>query len=287
MPNLLVFEALQSKDHMNACRYALLKYLQLHNLKPPPDIQVMVYTDRPMQLEAFSPFFPFFQMKEISTREIKAWQGPRSVPGRLQLQIVREVLAHVDCNLVYCTPATYITRPLDPVFNEIGAGRTFLLGPLPKSATFRTAKLSSNGKPLPLTAGAALWDASAVGLSSRFSYIAEEATEVIDGLDKPLKKEFAGPAAISYAFEKQGEPQPLKDYILQYRNFTEFYWLLDQFFTRNAEESIPNLVRLAHHLDACTLREGKKEFQNLPLLRKIARTLTGKQWSIRQFDKKT
>jgi hypothetical protein len=65
MANVLVFEASQTMDKVNACRYALLKYLEAYNLKPPPHIAIYVYTDQPALFESFIPFFQQFAIREI------------------------------------------------------------------------------------------------------------------------------------------------------------------------------------------------------------------------------
>ena len=57
MPNAILYQAYGGTDFINECRYSLLKYLQVYNLKPPASTGIYIHTD---QEHLFSDFLPFF-----------------------------------------------------------------------------------------------------------------------------------------------------------------------------------------------------------------------------------
>src|SRR4051812_39102315 len=120
MANVLVFDASENINKVNSCRYALLKYLGVYNLKPPPGIEVYVYTDQPAYFEAFIPFFSKFCIKEISRTQIREWKGPDNFSQRVKIEIMREIFDNVSGNLLFLDRDTYITGPVEPVFEALG-----------------------------------------------------------------------------------------------------------------------------------------------------------------------
>lgn len=167
MANVLLFEAAQNIDKINKCRYALLKYLEAYNLKPPADVAVVVHTDQPAFFESYIPFFHKFEIKGIVETQIKKEGGKDNF-------------------------------------------------------------LNSN--------------------------------ESKDSIQVPQ----------------------LKDY----DKLKEFGQLLFAFFKKNEEESIPNLIKLARHLDIDAIQKDKKEYDALPFYKKWLQTLSGKKWSIKKYEKK-
>lgn len=79
---------------------------------------------------------------------------------------------------------------------------------------------------------------------------------------------------------KNGVTENSEGTIAVYENFPEFYSLLRQFFKKNYEESIPNLVKRAHAIDAKQIEAEKKKFLELPRLSRWIKTITGRGWSI-------
>ena len=70
MPNAILYQAYGGTDFINECRYSLLKYLQVYNLKPPASTGIYIYTD---QEHLFSDFLPFFHKLEfISLKKRKS-----------------------------------------------------------------------------------------------------------------------------------------------------------------------------------------------------------------------
>ncbi|MBD0333032.1 MAG: hypothetical protein ICV66_10275, partial [Chitinophagaceae bacterium] len=74
--------------------------------------------------------------------------------------------------------------------------------------------------------------------------------------------------------------------IEHYENLPELRTLLRQFFTRYQEESIPNLVKLVHSINAKEIQDEKRKFTSLPIASRWIRKLMGKGWSISNYQKK-
>ena len=62
--------------------------------------------------------------------------------------------------------------------------------------------------------------------------------------------------------------QTMDNKIISYHNFPKFKNLLRLFFKKNEEESIPNLVKLAHHIDAEAILQEKKYYDGQPFVKK-------------------
>lgn len=86
----------------------------------------------------------------------------------------------------------------------------------------------------------------------------------------------------SYPVNKLDE-QPDRN-IKCYKELKEFKFLLKDFFGRYQEESVPNQVKLMHHVDAKEIEREKREFERLPLAAKWLRKFMGKGWSIGNYQ---
>ena len=80
--------------------------------------------------------------------------------------------------------------------------------------------------------------------------------------------------------------QFLKGRFKDFKDLPEFKELLQLFFSKNEEESIPNLVKLIHHLDVETIQKDKVRYARLPFYKKWMNQLLGKEWSIKKYGNK-
>jgi hypothetical protein len=78
----------------------------------------------------------------------------------------------------------------------------------------------------------------------------------------------------------------LSEFFVLYDPSQEFSRLLQYFFKRYQEESVPNQVKLIHHIDARTIEREKKQYDQLPFYLKWIKKLTGKNWNIANYKKK-
>jgi hypothetical protein len=100
-----------------------------------------------------------------------------------------------------------------------------------------------------------------------------------------MKRETAEEAALSYVLQQYGA-HPASGWLTDYSGFPEFKKLLQLFFSKNEEESIPNLVKAVHHLDAEQIRKQKESYNEQPLFRRILNRFTGKGWSLKKYENK-
>ncbi len=247
MQNFILYLAYNDEGYINQCRYALLKYLSLYNLKPPAETGVIISTDQPALFEAYSSFFSFFKM---NTGAVISDKQP--VTAKLKLDVIKNVMNSYQGNFLYCDTSTYIVKPPELMFENIKNGIIYcdLIGK--KSKNIQTPHI--------------------IGLNSDHykNFIADSAslTGILD------------------SFTSQMPVQSSYEYIYSYSMFTEFTELLNIFFKINEEESIPNLIKLINHVDVENIKNQKNLYQQLPVYKKLLNALTGKRWSIKNYQNK-
>ncbi len=297
MGNVLVLEALQSMDKVNTCWYSLLKYLEVYNLNPPATTSVFVYTDRPAFFESFIPFFHRFQIKEVPQTQLNEWQGKHPLPERVNIEILLDVLAHQSGNVLFLDSNTFTTAPLENVFKKMEEGHFLLHShrrPMNNSTDPELAQLerflaqgSIEQDGQKLTIGQLrIWNSYAIGLNRRHKAVVEDALRLINLTYMQFPHAAVIPFALSHCFQKTGVVSPAADCVYHYGKLKEFHQLLHLFFKKNQEESISNLVKRLHVLDAPSIQKQKNRFQALPFYKKWLQIMTGKNWNIKQYEKK-
>lgn len=276
MPNHLLFQA-YTPLQVAGCRYFLLKYLSLYNLKPPAQTGVIIYTNQPVAFEGFTNFFPQFQMPDVL---LNAPGG-----GLTQAAVLQQALLQHSGNMLYCDAGTYPLQPLEPLFADIEKGALYLHEPCQEKERKRAVKTPSR-RNRPTTVAAPpnsvnLWQAGVAGINSRKSDLIlklREAENAQPGL--------AADALFTKTFGAAGKIKIAAKYIFSYSELPEFGALLETFFKKTEEESIPNQVKLAHHLDAAAVQKQKEAYRQQPLFKRWLQIITGKRWSVTQYEKR-
>ena len=106
MPNYILYHA-ATPDDVNATAYALIKHLGNYNLKPPADEKLVVFTNDPARLEAYSTFFSSFTFRPATTDA---------------LNTLRQFSSGEKASLLYFGPAIYPVLPLQSIFHSIEKG---------------------------------------------------------------------------------------------------------------------------------------------------------------------
>jgi hypothetical protein len=289
MQHSILYLAYGPAAYINECRYSLLKYLEVYKLKPPASVNLIVYTDQPASFEAFTPFFHHFEMKEISQTLVKEWQGDKDLAHRVKLKAMQEFFEHREGSLLCCDSNTYITAPLEPIFSDLENNTFYLLPSQSRLSDPRFSRMRKYLEALPEfehQGAMQLWKDGVIGLNHQSKQVLEEALQMTDGFATEFPKQFIGPVSLTFLLQKHGAVKSASPQIEHYSDVKEFRSLLDLFFQKNTEESIPNLVKLVSHLNAGVILKSKKAYENLPFLRKWLLALSGKKWSIKQFEKK-
>jgi len=298
MQNYLLYQAYGGISHINECRFSLLRYLSVYNLHPPAHTAVTIYTDEPARFELFSSYFPLFEMRSVSQPEIDKWRGEHGFTHRVKIEILNDFFNKYQGNVLYCDTDTYAVQPLEPLFADIENGAAIMHqyeGIIDKEATpslhkwdafLRDKTFSYNGKQLTFFNHMKMWNAGVIGLNNSEKHIVEDVLALTDVIYKQFRKHIAEQFAFSYCLQQNGKVTSASDYIVHYWNLKEFRFLLNTFFQKNEEESIPNLIKLSSHLDTITIQEQKEHYQQLPAFKKLLLTLAGKNWNIRQYQHK-
>jgi hypothetical protein len=275
MPNYLLFQA-YTPQQVAQCRYFLLKYLSIYNLKPPSDTAIFVYTNDPVSFEGFLNFVPQFQMPNAASASTLTRTG-----------VLHEFLQHHSGAVLFCDTATYPLQPLEHLFADICKGALYLHSPRSIAETELTRALRRFTSPRDKTAITIaappptkinVWQAAVVGLHSQQKELIATLQERPDLNDATLDYNY------TKVFQERGKIKSAAKYIYTYSNLPEFSQLLEAFFRKNDEESIPNQVKLVHHIDAAAILQQKEAYSRQPLFKKWLQLISGKRWTIRQYE---
>jgi hypothetical protein len=282
MPNQLLFHA-YNRQQVAECRYFLLKYLAVYNLKPPAGTAVVIYTDQPVAFEGFINFFAHFQMPDVLLNA--------SPNAMTKVAVLQQALLQYSGNLLYCDTATYPLQGLEHLFADIEKGALYLHAPQRQKENELNAALrkftSRRDKtmapiPEPPDAHVTVWHAAVVGISDREKELIAQLAPEAPASQNDLALDYL----FTNVFGEAGKIKSAAKYIFDYSALKEFSQLLETFFKKNEEESIPNQVKLVHHLDAATVQQQKEAYRQQPLFKKWLQVLTGKKWTIRQYESK-
>lgn len=284
MSNYILYLAAGNTDNINECRYSLLKYLALYNLKPPSNITIVVNTDSPAIFESFDPFFEKFELEEI--RE----------PFPEKMRLVNKTLESKQGNLLYMDVDSYFMTPVDSHFESLQGGNLLFYKKKPvdqnnEAQIQKIKELFSNNsiivedEQIPYLQYKDFYSTELIGVNSRsLPYLKK-----VSGLYSKLATHLPGLISEEFActyFTSDAPVQTVEKKVTSYRNFPQFKNLLRLFFEKNQEESIPNLVKLVHHIDANTILAEKKRFDRQPFVKKLLSALTGKAWSVHKYQNK-
>jgi len=111
MPDHLVFHAASTAE-IHQCAYALLKYLNIYNLKPPAGQAVVIYTTAPARLDMYGTFFPQFDLRETSA-------------DKSSLDCLRDFCGLHQGPVLFLGEQTYPIAELDTLFAAIGDGQVY------------------------------------------------------------------------------------------------------------------------------------------------------------------
>lgn len=298
MQNALLYQAYGGQDFVNECRYSLLKYLQVYNLTPPAHTGIVVYTDMPNAFADFQPFLPYLSTRPLTKDRVQQWRGTINFVHRVKIEMLIDFLRTFEGNVLYCDTDTYLTAPIQPVFEAIGKGVFYLHayeGVIDKTVSpsfhkwetfLSNTPIHFNDKPLQFSQTLKMYNAGTVGLSHANKAILPDVLALTDAVYAKFPKHIAEQFAFSYCMQTSGTVQTAEDEVAHYWNLKEFRRLLQRFFTANAEESIPNLIKKLNAIDAMAIQTEKNAFEKLPFLQRLIRQLSGKAWKIAPYEKR-
>jgi hypothetical protein len=276
MPKYLLFLA-YTKQQVAQCRYFLIKYLALYNLKPPTDTTAVIYTSDPVNFENFGNFFKHFEMPDIAGNTFT------------RTTALHHFFHQHSGVVLFCDTATYPLQPLEHLFADIEKGALYLHSP----KRYSENELTKARRPFsnlrdktethiatPTPAHINVSHAAVVGMNGQHQEL----------LTKLLHEESiaATPLALDYSYTKifseAGNIKSAAKYIFEYSSLPEFSQLLETFFKKNEEESISNQIKLLHHIDAAAIQQQKEQYLQQPLFKKWLQIITGKKWTIKQYE---
>ena len=298
MQNAILYQAYGGSDYVNECRYSLLKYLQVHNLTPPADTVLVIYTDTPDVFSDFAPFFHHLRTLPLTKEAAQRWRGPSNFVHRLKIEMLIDFLSRFEGNVLYCDTDTYLTAHIDPIIDDLEAGSFYMHqyeGTIDKSENpsfhkwerfLSTTPVSYNNQQVQFDKSLKMYNAGVVGLNSRHKELLQDVLALTDAVYAKFPKHIAEQFAFSYCLQKGGTIKTADHLVAHYWNLKEFRQLLKTFFTLNAEESIPNLIKKLHVMDAMAIQHEKNAYEDLPFLQRLVKNIRGKGWKIAQYQKR-
>lgn len=91
-------------DEVYKTAYSVLRFLDVYNLKPSPDVALVVYTHRPEMLEAYGSFFNSFELKPLP-------------PDKTKEALVQQIKEDRQ-NMLYLDANEYPVNTIDHLFSE-------------------------------------------------------------------------------------------------------------------------------------------------------------------------
>jgi hypothetical protein len=298
MQNFILYIAHTDLGYINECRFSLLKFLSVYNLKPPADTAVVIYTDHPALFENFIPFFYRFEIEEVTGERIKEWKGEKGYIHRAKLKMTQDFFSKYTGNLLFFDTDTYITSPIQDIWKDIEAGGLYMhqcegvidqkQNPeFKKWDTFlQKAEVWFGGKKFMYSPQFQIWNSGVLGLHSSYAQLMEDIILLTDSIYQQFPKHITDQVAWSYCLQSAGTIKSAQKQVKHYWNLKEFRNLLHLFFKKNEEESIPNQVKAAYHIDAAAIQQQKEVYKKLPFYKKWLAAVTGSKWTIQQYQKK-
>ncbi len=291
--NTIVYLAHTKQSYIDECRFSLIRFLSVYNLQPPPDIKIVVVTDRPSFFELFTSHFLNFKIIEISTGQIKEWSRNYQYVYRIKLKVLQDI--QHDGNLLFFDTDTYILGPLQPLLKTIASGTAYMHqkeGTLDSASFYKWKRFLQNNavaygnKTMQYDDSIEIWNSGVVGLPQQYKPLLTEALHLTDALFTKFPKHIAEQVALSYCLQGATSIHAANNYVAHYWHLKEFSLLLSRFFKTNSEESVANLVKLSHHINAMAIQADKEAFQHLPVWKRWVQTVTGNGWRIDKYEKK-
>ncbi|HYC30617.1 MAG TPA: hypothetical protein VEB42_17395 [Chitinophagaceae bacterium] len=296
--NYITYLAHGNIGYINECRFSLLKFLQVYNLYPPADLGVIIYTDQPQAFENFIPFFKSFHLEPINQSILTTWIEGTNYVHRAKTKMIQDALTKHPGNLIFFDTDTYVTGPIEDMWSDIDQGIVYMHlkeGIIDRKVNkyfykwdrfLERASIRYGTKSFVYDKNFAIWNSGVMGLSVNHLPVLDDVLLLIDSIHQQFPKHITEQVAVSYCFGEAYTIKASECKVAHYWNLKEFRHLLTTFFARNLEESIPNLVKKAHHIDALSMMQQKHAFKQLPSLQRLFKSITGSAWNISRYEKK-
>ena len=289
MTNALVFDGANDMACKCGCRFALLKYLEVYNLNPPDNIAVLVYTDEPALFENFIPFFKSFHINEL----IKEKPQNDKQQAVSRLHFLQRAADRIDGNLLFLDKGFYTEGSLQDIFSSLENGMFYLQQAEQNSsdsnASQKWRKLQKEHpyfKKQTTQYLMPVWQGGVVGLNTLHRHVLNDAVTFAKTFEQQWPPEMLASLALGYHFQQIGTVQTCSGEIRSYLHLKTFDQLLQTFFRKNEEESIPNLIKKLQYLDVDKISKDQQAYEALPVYKRWLQTLTRKNWNIKQYEKK-
>ncbi len=270
------------------CKYALFSLVR-SNPSASIDFKVTVYTDQPDFFEEVAAVTNLkINTRLISSSELDVWRGPDWFVHRVKICILQDFVAHHAGSVLYCDTDVVFLKPLQPLFEKIGAGTPLMHtqeGLIQRSKNRVLKKLHSfllsnaaeakDWIPDYYENGIDMWNAGVLGFQAKDATLLNSALHITDKLYKIYNRHIAEQFAFSYVLRGQGSILSADTFIRHYWNFKEFRPVLELFFDKYPTRKAFELMDL---IDPIYFEAPKRRYESLPGWRRALRKISGTRW---------
>jgi hypothetical protein len=280
----LVFLCYGNERVFHECAYALLSLSRLYPGGVPPGMDIRIYTDDPAWFSSFKDCPLPLSSREVSKDTIRQWRGKIDFVHRVKIEVLKDLVATFDGNVLYADTDVVFTYPIGEVLQGIASGHRYMHimeGMVSDAGNPVLAKLdqylrgsgrSIEGKPLHTLA---MWNAGVLGFNTRDKALLDSVLSFTDEVHAAYPKHIVEQFAFSVYFGHDGNLRTAAPFIFHYWHLKEAGPLLASFFTHFNKASWEQLCRYATLVQLPNLLQEKANFYRN---RTIAAAIAKKHW---------
>jgi len=251
------------------CAWALLSLSRLYAPAGPANTEIWIYTDKPGWFREFKDCPLPLHFREVDMALIKQWRGSIDFVHRVKIEILKDLTATRQGNVLYVDTDVLFTHCIDKMLSDINAGKLYMhimesivsqeRNPVLKKLNNYLGKENKqlNGKPI---RNMAMWNAGVLGFNTRHKALLNEVLAFTDGEYAKFPKHIIEQFAFSIYFQREGEIKAAAPYIFHYWNMKEAGIVLASFFSYFKGRSWSELVALSSLVQISGLMQEKANF---------------------------
>ncbi len=267
--NYLVFLCYGHDRVFHECAWALLSLSRLYSPAELANTEIWIYTDKPGWFRDFKDCPLPLHYREVNMALIKQWRGSIDFVHRVKIEILKDLTATRNGNVVYVDTDVVFTHRIDKMLTDINAGKLYMhilesivsqeRNPVLKKLSNHLKKENKQlgGKPI---REMAMWNAGVLGFNTRHKALLHEVLAFTDEEHAKFSKHIIEQFAFSVYFQREGEIKAAAPYIFHYWNMKEAGVVLASFFTHLKGKSWTDLVALSSLIQLPGLMQEKANF---------------------------
>ncbi len=244
--NLILYQA-NGVRYINQAWYSIASLVNVYKGKVPDNIQVIVYTDNVSAFDSIKAVFHNIECILLTKEKSAEWAGPANYPFRFKPKLVEDALKRYkdNANALYVDTDTAFIQKIDGLFKSLASGNLILHTKewilshgmkqwgLVVVSEPRSVRMI-NGQDIAINNETYMWNAGAVGISGKNSFLIKEVLNLLDILIADGPHYLSEQLTWSVMFSKRGNLRDAKKQVYHYWDNKEE---LDKHIADNMEKS--------------------------------------------------